>query len=280
MKKIFNLFLVALGVTGLTSCLDEEPFFNPEEVQNVIEFYSSNNLAPASTATAVYPMFRNSVEIAPEVDLPIVIKYAGPNVAPEDITVTVAIADAGIIEEYNEDQDEHFVLLPSEWYSMPTTTVTIPKGQREATLTIKVRSDMFDYDNSYALPLTITSASQGIISGNFNTAVFAIGPKNKYHGLYTNTFSRTRRDGSVIVSGTNTAELTTTGANSLLGNLIGYYSNLQYMSIDPATNKITVTSPGIAITEDVSYYDPATRIIHIQYVALNTVMKQTLVPRF
>ncbi len=182
MKKIFNLCLVFLGVTGLTSCLDEDPFFDPEAVENVIEFYSAGNVA--SPATAPYPLFINSFEIVPEVDFPIVVGYSGADVAPEDITVTIGIANESVLEEYNESEGTHYELLPASVYTLPSTTVTIPKGERRATYIVKLKTNQFDLTKNFALPLTITNASTGIVSGNFNTAVFSVGAKNRYDGLY------------------------------------------------------------------------------------------------
>lgn len=62
--------------------------------------------------------------------------------------------------------------------------VTIPSGQRQVEKTIKLFTNNFDFSKNYAIPLTITESSFGVISGNFETAIYAVGAKNKYDGVY------------------------------------------------------------------------------------------------
>ncbi|MEJ8801065.1 DUF1735 domain-containing protein [Pontibacter sp. H249] len=279
MKKILNLFVALFTLTGLTSCLDEDPVFEGDNAPNVIEILYAGTGSNTAPADAPFAMYENALQIldpGKTVEIPVYINYAGSKVAPEDITVTVSL-DPSIVDTYNTKVGTNYVLLPEDLYEIPSMTVTIPKGERTVTVPIKVETAKIDLSKSFALGMTITNVSTGIVSGNFKSAVLKIGAKNDYEATYKNKFSRTRADGSVIVSGNNEVYYKTTGQYSIVGNLIGYYSNQQTMTLDPATNKVTVTSPGIAISQDKSYYDPETKTFYIDYVALNTSMKSTLV---
>ncbi len=73
------------------------------------------------------------------------------------------------------------------FFSIPANTVTIPRGQHQATWIVKINPRKFDFSKNYALPVKILSATAGTISGNFGTMVYAISIKNKYDGIYTVT---------------------------------------------------------------------------------------------
>jgi hypothetical protein len=194
MKRFQNIFVLVFAAIGLTSCLDEQEIFDPKASPNVIEFASNTPIK--SPLSAVHPLYVNSFEIKPEgAELPVVISYSGGDVAPTDIEVTITLDEAALAR-YNDwnnkvndpgDTEADFTMLPANLYNLPTTTVTIPKGERTATVNIKMFTEQFDLTQKYALPLTITKASSGILSGNHATAIFSVGAKNKYDGLYSVT---------------------------------------------------------------------------------------------
>ncbi len=168
-------------------------------------------------------MYVNSFEIKPEVDFPVVISYSGAEVASTDITVNLTV-DPAALDRYNawdnetndpDDEALDFEVLPANFYSMPTTTVTIPKGERRVTLNIKLKTDQFDLTKKYALPLTISATNHGIISGNHQTAIYSVGAKNKYDGVYAVT--------GTMVDATNAA-------------FVGYYpKEVELITVDANT---------------------------------------------
>jgi hypothetical protein len=187
MKKYFlktlSLFLAA---ASLSSCLkDDTMALNPEKGHNVIEFGNTTDIAVHGSAI---PLYIHSYEITPEpVTLNIPISYSGPeSTTSQDITVKVEI-DASAIDAYNEEQGTDYELMDPAVYTLASTDVVIPKGQRKGTLSVQFKTNQFDLAKAYALPLKISSASSGVISGNFGTAVYAVGAKNQYDGTYNVT---------------------------------------------------------------------------------------------
>ncbi|WP_266203942.1 DUF1735 domain-containing protein [Pontibacter kalidii] len=276
MKKILNYITILLAVTGLTSCLDEDPIFNPDDSTNIIEIKSGGG-AIQSPVTAPNPVYINTfVSDLQEAIVPVTISYSGAGTAPKDITVNIAI-DPEVLGSYNawynesedpkneEEDHDRYIMLPEAVYEIPTTTVTIPAGQREVILNVKVNPSLLDFDNEYALPFKIVESNYGVVSGNFNTAVVAVGLKNPWDGVYTNTYS-----GS-LGSGTNEIELVTTGPYSvkMIPGLIGVYSNEWFMNVDPNTNKVTIEMNTLlpVATDPSSYYDPETKTFYLKWTS-------------
>lgn len=265
MKKILNIFLALFTVTGLTSCLDEDPIFEGSNAPNVVEILYAGTGSNSSPSDAPYAMYMNSLQIVEPgatIDLPVYINYAGSRVAPQDIKVTVTLDDAAV-EVYNEETGSHYEIMPDSLYEIPTMTVTIPKGERRVPLIIKVKTGDIDLNEEYALGMTITEASTGAISGNFKTAILRIGAKNKYEGVYKNTYT------SSLGNGINDVDLITTGPNSVTMYLIGVYSNQVGLLIDPVTNKVTVSMTSLLpiATDPSSYYDPETKTFHLKWTS-------------
>lgn len=276
MKKIYKLFLVVLSLTGLTSCLDEDPVFDGMNAPNVIEIQYAGTGSNSAPLTAPFAVYLNSLPIdeAKPVELPVYINYAGAGVAPEDITVNLAL-DPAALTKYNSSVGSSYELLPESVYEIPSFTVTIPKGERRAILPINVRTNQINLTKQYALGLTITGASSGTVSANFKTAILRIGAKNEYEGTYKNTYT------SSLGNGINTVKLSTTGPRTVTMNLIGVYSNQVVLDVDPATKKVTVSMTTLLpiATDPSSYYDPATQTYHLKWTSNGGVrtFNQTLV---
>ena len=199
--KIF-LAVAILGL-GVSSCLDDQPLYDKDSTHNVIEFYTTDSYS--STETESLPRYSVAFAVSPEETFNATVSYSGPDNAPEDIQVTIA-TDTAVITKYNndiiaaeiqkaidagddpEDIDWSKVglydKLPEELYSIPSSTVTIPKGQRKAKFQVKLKIDQFDFTANYAIVLTIKSASTGVISGNNSTVLWAVSPKNILDGVY------------------------------------------------------------------------------------------------
>lgn len=181
MKNILTkIGLFAVAMLTLTSCLDEDPLLDPDKVENVVEFYDIGLIASPGS---VYPLYVSSFTAADEVELKIIVSYSGAQENNQDIKVKFRV-NADALEKYNESEGTDYEILPSELYSIDAMEVTIPKGQRQVEKTIKLFTNNFDFSKNYAIPLTITESSFGIISGNFNTAIYSVGAKNRFDGIY------------------------------------------------------------------------------------------------
>ena len=286
MKKLINLSFLGLALSmGLTSCLKDDILLDPDKTQNVVELVHTS--LPQSKIDSDVVGYANSFEAAPSSEFPITVRYTGAHTAPEDIVVTVAI-DPTIITTYNTQNGTNFVALPSNLFTFPTT-VTIPKGGKEVVLPVALKTNQFDFTKSYALPLKIESVSNGIISGNFGRALFAVTAKNQYDGIYSVQSGRVQRytaptspettgnlngplagnpNVRLITVGENTVEIAglqwANGSNSGVAGI----DNLQ-ATVDPATNKVTMRSvgnPSLAnwVGKD-NRYDPATKTFYLAF---------------
>ncbi|REG81564.1 DUF1735 domain-containing protein [Algoriphagus antarcticus] len=181
MKNILTkIGLFAVAMVTLTSCLDEDSLFDPDKVENVVEFFDIGLIASPGS---VYPLYVTSFTAANEVELKILVSYSGAQDNNQDINVKFKL-DPAALATYNDTEDTDYEILPSNLYSIDAMEVTIPRGQRQVEKTIKLFTNNFDFSKNYAIPLTITETSFGIISGNFETAIYAVGAKNKYDGVY------------------------------------------------------------------------------------------------
>jgi hypothetical protein len=202
MKKYISLFIV-LGL-GMGACLDEDPLFDPSKVKNVIEFYDLQN--PASPTDAPHHLYVNSYAISAAEVHTLQLSYSGAHSNGSDIEVELAVSPQALAEynEYLVDQGVgagdtladgtpdmanilQYELMPPTFYTIDNMTVTIPSGETKVNVEVTVNTTMFDFAKAYVLPLRIVGASSGVISGNYGVALFNIGAKNSFHGLYHST---------------------------------------------------------------------------------------------
>ncbi|QKZ11749.1 DUF1735 domain-containing protein [Spirosoma sp. KUDC1026] len=179
-KNIIGLFVLA---TTLSSCLKDTLSLDPATSTNVIEFKNPSSFV--SPYGSKYALYTRAFDLAAENEYPVTVSYSGANVAPEDITVTLGTNEAALTQ-YNTEQHTTYDLIPATLYSLPASVV-IPKGQRTATVALKVKSNQFDFTKNYVLPIQIKTASTGEISGNFGTILLSVNAKNKYDGVYSTT---------------------------------------------------------------------------------------------
>ena len=242
--------------------------------------------------TASYPITGNDTTV----DL-IPVELGGTADAPEDIHVTLTVDDS-LLEEYNNTNGTNLVDASSVATILNNGIVTIPKGARIGYLQVKFNaSDLLAAQ--YALPVKITSVAESgyTISGNLNTGIVAIGPKNKYDGLYQLTILTSGwgaygiNDGPPALTWPTDIGLVTSGPNSVVfssqelgplqpafagGSPTGFGATVPQFTFDPATDKLVSVvnlAPddgrgrtlflNPAVTD--SRYDPATQTIYAAY---------------
>lgn len=279
MKNILNrIGLFGVAALTLTSCLDEDPLFDPDKTTGIIELVEQ---APLVAVGSIYPLNKLTFEAVPADQIEVIVQYSGAYDAPEDIDVVVEVSPSDL-PTYNEDQGlsggDEYVMLDAGSFSLPggsnSVTVTIPKGGKRVSFMVDVKPDQFRFDANYAIPLKISSASSGVVSGNFSHMIYAVIPNNQWAGDYTNTYT-----GS-LGSGTNTVHMTTIGEFRTTSNLVGVYSNQTIIEIDPVNNYakvISVSGLGNATNYPENYWDPATKTIYVKYTVGTRTMTQLLV---
>lgn len=170
-------------------------------------------------------------------------------------------------------------------------TLTFAAGEFVKYVKINVANGtLFDPNESYGMGFSITSVDQsGKISASKKDVVVVIGAKNKYDGLYSyeGTIYRNSATGpdpalsgafiganrSLATISANSVTLVPTWANG--GGIAGIDNT--YITVDPATNKVTMASLGNPILAntpgEVNEYDPATKTFKLAFqwgVAPNT----------
>jgi len=229
------------------------------------------------------------------VDL-IPVELGGTSDAPADIHVTLMVDDS-LLEAYNNANGTNFVDASSVATILNNGVVTIPKGSRIGYLQVTFNASNLLAEN-YALPVKITSVAEPgyTISGNLNTGIVAIGPKNQYDGMYELTILTSGwgaygiNDGPPALTWPTNVGLVTSGPNSVVfssevgssqpafagGGITGFGATEPQFTFDPTTNKLIsvvnlVPDDGRgrtfflnpAVTD--SRYDPATQTIYAAY---------------
>jgi len=184
MKTYYKILSLAALITAATfsSCTKEDGVFDSDDTGGIIELAD----LPARSTSTSYSVVTKSFDAADEVTFPVTINYTGSAGAPQDITLTMSI-NSTALSTYNTAQGTSYTELPTTLYSVDTYTVTILKGSKTGTFNIKLKTSAFDFSLSYALGISIQSATSGTISGNYGTGIFRVVAKNAYEASYTVT---------------------------------------------------------------------------------------------
>jgi hypothetical protein len=188
--KIF--FLMVLIAVSLTSCLkDLEDYIGDiSGAPAIIEF--NENPSASTGLTYCYVTYATTA-----MDISLVnLKIASVNAMKTDTKVTLVL-DNAMVTKYNHDRgldtlpkvpkDPQFYPIPAAAMTITSLDVTIPAGQREAKLTIKVNPSLVPnfFNLKYMLGVKISAVDNGLtVSGNNAERYVSIGAKNKYHGTY------------------------------------------------------------------------------------------------
>lgn len=294
MKKIlYKSLALVFATVALSSCLKDDSYvLDPDKAAaNVIDFQNPTDIAAVGTSN---PLYIYSFPITPTpTTIDLTVSYSGAeDAAPKDITVNIGVAAQAVIDTYNTEQTKALVMMPSSWYTLSATSVVIPKGQKTAKFKVNVSTTLIDLTKTYVLPLKLTTAD-AVVSKNFGTALFQIGAKNAYDGIYKPTDGQMQRftlgtpttgDALNGFMGNNadmtlsTVDATTVAVAGLRwgssvagagsGSGVAGIDNLQFV-IDPATNNVTTKSLANAtlanIPGTVNKYDPATKTFTLSF---------------
>jgi len=274
---IKTAFVALVSMAGLSSCLkDNQHYVDFAGATPLIELPAATNVGSSGGILQAAAL---NISDTP-VPISLMVNLASPHTLSTATTVKVSV-DQAALTKYNTDNSTSFVLLPASYYTS-TFTATIPAGQNAAYIVINVKSNLIDPSiTNYALPLTITDGGGQQIS-NIKTVIYNVQAKNKYDGAYSlkGFVFRNLGDGTndptlggnfkgltqslATINGTSVTLApvwkTGVGAAGVAGTSI---------TVDPATNKVTVSSTGNAtLGNDPTYdnrYDPATKTFYISY---------------
>jgi hypothetical protein len=185
MKKIFIHAAFLLGsMAVLTSCLKDKGWENDEygiKDDNTIDVVSLPQQAEGLS------LFSLNADPPEEQLDAVLIQLASKEPAKQDVKVTL-VKDMSLVSVYNNSNFTNYIEMPSNTYQLLNPeglTVTIPQGQHQAWLKIKIIKANFDFTQSYALGFSISSATPGYtIASNFRSMIIGVTVKNKYDGLW------------------------------------------------------------------------------------------------
>ncbi len=101
------------------------------------------------------------------------VNLASVNLPKSPITVTLGVDDA-LIATYNAANGTSFELLPTDAYTIGSTSVIIPAGEQYATTSLQVYQSKIDPAKSYLLPISIKDGGGVALTSNLNTLYFNI----------------------------------------------------------------------------------------------------------
>lgn len=183
MKKSL-IYILAIAVVSLTSCLKDKPNTDFSSIGTVIEL----------PYAGLQYFSRDAVTDAPDADGKIA-KAFGINIASAkplstDTKYTIAV-DNALLTAYNATPGVPVIydVMPTDAYTIDKLAGTIKAGQRLDSVHIVFDKTKLDPSKSYLLPIKLVSATNGVVSGNFNAHYYHfIG--NDFAGTYEHYYTR------------------------------------------------------------------------------------------
>lgn len=224
------------------------------------------------------------------------VRLASTTVATSDIQVTLAL-DPAVVDAYNAEYGTHYVVPTAALYTIPSLTVTIPKGSREGNLQVRAKPNLL-FGSEYALGVKLAAVSDPsiLLSSNFNREVVGLTIRNKYDGVYTMTgtlqdlaapalTARTPTEVQLITTGTNSVYLRNSGTGNpgfldlfpiLNGTAESGYGSFTPEFIFDANNNVTAvvnaygqpagnTRSAAIDPSGINKWDPATRTLTVKW---------------
>lgn len=183
MKKSIYLItssLVVAAVLSLSSCLKDPRLIDLTKGGTVVDFPKGglNNFGGSAITDAGDTIVKQFA-----------VNVASPNPTTSATNITIAV-DNTITDNYNTSQSAVFYEhMPTNAFALSATDLTVPAGQRYATVSVTFYKSMLDPSKSYMLPIKISKTSNGIISGNYGILYYHfIG--NDFAGTYDLIWTR------------------------------------------------------------------------------------------
>lgn len=184
--KIFksNIPWLLVLVVLITSCEKTEINYEPDR-KTIVKIKDAEN-----------EVTQKARDVLPTIDEFILIDLRRSPTRESDLNQPLTVKlqkDASLIAAYNTAHGTSFVELPSASYtlSQDITNITFAPGEDIKTIKIRLDKTSLSLSTQYALAFKIAEVGSGaVISNGLSEAIYAIGIKNKYDGVYrvTGTF--------------------------------------------------------------------------------------------
>ncbi|MBS1627489.1 MAG: DUF1735 domain-containing protein [Bacteroidetes bacterium] len=248
--RLMTLSGILIAMMNFTSCLKDAtaPNLSPAAGTSATVGIRIDNsdgavdgVGGGYSQSGKFNVFNRTVKFFPSPDtakINVTVSYLGPDVAPQDIQVTLAV-DAANLTAFNatgafSGNWGFNVTQPNatDVWSIPTT-VTIPKGQKEATVQVKLKNSL-TLGQPYAMPIKISATSYGTVSTNQASVIYLFQRVNNYDGVYMVNGKLTDALGTYTGKYPKYVELMTYDANTVV-MLDQNYGNFYYIMVNLAT---------------------------------------------
>jgi hypothetical protein len=205
----------------------------------------------------------------------IFVNIATDAVPTSDITLTIAL-DPAALAAYNAKNGTSLVVCPG----ITPTPITIKAGSRNTYYYVSLSgADKLSLTTAYAIPLTITAATGGvIIAADKQTTIIQVPVANIYEGSYNLSYY-VLRAGDPVLSGNFRNmpwKLATSGATSVTYWKTHYWGDGKTgisgigpwkLTLNTTTNAVTVTDAANAVLQNDpaynSHYDPIKKTFYL-----------------
>lgn len=218
--------LGAAAIAGLSACENGNQEFEDFDTQSVYFAYQTPVLTISLGEDGDF-----DTSLDNEHKFEVYVTLGGVNTNKQDRTVEVAI-DNSLVDGLTFDDGSPVLALPQEYYSVGSTTITIPKGKIMGAMMVQLTDAFFNdpkaAELNYVLPLRIVKASTDILAGTpldgvsnpslVNSADWSEAPKN--YTLYGVKFKNTWT-GSWLSRGTEST--TINGVTTTRDHNAGYW---------------------------------------------------------
>ena len=269
-KIILNVLGVCTLLFGVSSCLKDDAHF--------VDFAGVGATADIPTSTNSGSIIANksfNIATAPT-PYSFDVNISSPSIPTTSTDVTMGI-DAATLKAYNDanlaadSSSTVYEILPDSTYSFASPTITVPAGQRLGTVTINFKTSKIDASHSYALPIVIKSATNGVTpSANWGKKLLLPKVKNPFEGQYHSIgiFNHPTAGPRKI---DRDKYLQTTNANTVRTEFADLGSAATMDLTVNADNSVTLVPGGTANPNSIltagkkSFYDPAAKAFTLFY---------------
>jgi hypothetical protein len=162
MKLKLFIVPVVLSLVLFNSCLKDTPYLDVSNTAPIISF----GISPANGSQGPFA-FAGDTLGSVVTDTAVAIFISSPQVLNKAYNITIRI-DTTQISAFNASEPDStpYTLLPSQYYTLPDTVITIAAEHRVGQIPVKLNLPSLPNPHTYALPLTIVDGDGLIISGN------------------------------------------------------------------------------------------------------------------
>jgi hypothetical protein len=171
--KIKVLIMTLAGVM-ICSC-DRDELFEREQYKKVFALLSDDE----------FNIFAEEHDLASDESQGFVSAVCGGSLPTEkDINITIAEDEKLLLQynmsNYDVNESEYAHLLPKDKYSIANYGITIPAGERNGLMSIKVRVDGLSPDSTYFIPLRVDKFTAYEVNPNKSNVLYRVFMKNYY----------------------------------------------------------------------------------------------------